>query len=448
MAELVQVNVTELLLDTNNPRLESAVSKQQEAALALAAQQGDRLVNLAEDIVSAGSLDPMSLIAVVAVGEDRKRYKVIEGNRRALALKALETPSLVTPALDSKQTKRLVKLADQYASSPLDEVPCALFKDEDEARHWLELRHTGPNGGRGLIQWGSDEKDRFNATHSGSRGTAGQVLDFVDKHGALSNDAKTSNRGIATTLKRLLGTPEVRARLGIDLVQGEIVALYDQATVAKNLTYVVEELKAGRVTVPDVYRVEQRRDFAKQLPKLVAVPKKARLTEPVSLPSLTAGKPTAAPTSRNKRPRARKTPRTTVIPKSAGLNVDPPRINAIYNELRNISTDQYPNAAAVLLRVFLELSTDHYLDTNKVAYKKEDPLAKRIKLVSQDLKTSGDINDKLFKAVGQFADGPSPMAPGVTTFHQYVHNQYVYPKPSELHAAWDGLQPFLEQVWP
>ena len=37
----------------------------------------------------------------------------------------------------------------------------------DEARHWMELRHTGLNEGAGLMDWGSDEAARFRAKTGG-----------------------------------------------------------------------------------------------------------------------------------------------------------------------------------------------------------------------------------------------------------------------------------------
>jgi hypothetical protein len=90
------------------------------------------------------------------------------------------------------------------------------------------------------------------------------------------------------------------------------------------------------------------------------LPKKStRLAEPVVLEDLTleakALRKAPAPTVK---PRRRLIPRTTVIPKTAQLNVPEPRINAIYNELLTISAEQFPNACSVLLRVFIELSPD------------------------------------------------------------------------------------------
>ncbi len=448
MAEIVDIPITDLLLDGRNPRLEDELEGEQETALSLADQQGERIVKLADDIVRYGT-DPTTLVGVVALGDIRKRYKVVEGNRRVLALKALETPSLISPILSQRDAAKLAKLSSDYSRHPLDEIPCVLFKSEDEALHWVELRHTGQNSGRGLIDWESDEKDRFKARHSGARNPAGQVIDFVNRHGSLTAEAKTSKQKIFTNLERLLTTPEARRKLGIEIVQGQVVALHSREAVAKSLSYVVEELKTGRVTVPDLYKADDRKRYADNLPSSVVPKRKSRLETPVSLAGLTAGRVTPAATKPAKKSTATKPPpRTTTIPKSANLNVTIPRIGAIYNELLSLAVQSYPNACAVLLRVFIELSIDHYASAQKLAVVSSDPLGKRLKAVADKLRAEDAISEQLRKAIKQVADGPSPVAPGVSTFNQWVHNQYTHPKAPELFAAWDELQPMMEQIWP
>lgn len=116
---------------------------QQAIYLALATQQGRRLIKLAEDIIENG-LDPITLPAIVATDDRRRRYRVLEGNRRVLALKALDTPAIVSSAFSSgADQRRLNQLAARYSARPLDPIECVLFDSEDEAQHWIELRHTG-----------------------------------------------------------------------------------------------------------------------------------------------------------------------------------------------------------------------------------------------------------------------------------------------------------------
>jgi hypothetical protein len=451
MAEVVRIPIVDLLLDSENPRLPGERATQQETALNLAQQQGDNLVRLAQDIVEYG-VDPTSLPAVVATKDRRKSYRVIEGNRRVLALRALETPSLISPVLSSASTKRLNELATKYAKQPLTSLECALFDTEEDARHWIFLRHTGENQGVGLVGWGADEQDRFRARHAGVRRPAGQILDFVDKAGDLSDAARSSKQKVLTTLDRLIKTPYARERLGVEVVEGQVVALHPAEQVAPALTRVVEDLKTGVVGVPDLYKVHHRQRYIDSLPKKVLPKKSTKLDSPVVLDDLAAGK--AKPrTVTPARPRRKKpVTRTTVIPKTSVLDVGPPRINAIYNELLGLNAEQFPNACSVLLRVFIELSVDHVIEAEGLMTDEQmrnTALAKRLKAVVGHLHSNGKVPAKLKQAVERVADGnQSILGAGVPTFNKYVHNQYVYPRPGELYTTWDELGPFMEKVWP
>lgn len=161
MAEIVHIAVADLLLDPGNPRLGGSAASQQETAVDLARQQGDSLVRFAEHIVKY-RLDPTS---VTPKGDRRKQYRVIEGNRRVLALKAL-----VAPVLKAAANRRLAKLAAKSEQDPIQTIACALFDpdDEREALGWVALRHTGPNQGVGIVPWGSTERGTIRGEAQGN----------------------------------------------------------------------------------------------------------------------------------------------------------------------------------------------------------------------------------------------------------------------------------------
>jgi len=449
MPEVVQIPVADLLLDDGNPRLVETKESQQETALALARQQGDNLIRLAADIVENG-LDPTTLSAVVATADLRKRYKVVEGNRRVLALRALETPSLVSAVLSTSSARKLVQLAARYEQNPIGNVPCVLFETEDEAQHWVELRHTGMNQGIGLVEWGAEEKDRYHARHAGTRGPAGQVLDFVEKHGSVSAEALASSRKIITTLQRMLNTGYARERLGIDIQNGQVIALYPTEELDRSLSRLVEDLKLN-YKVPDLYHLEQRRAYIDGLPRSAKPRRSKMLRTPVFLNSMTTGERSPKTPGASKRRRTQPT-RTTVIPRSSTLDVKPPRINAIYNELTILNVEQYPNACSVLTRVFIELSVDHFIAEKQLMTEKqarEAPLAKRIKTIVTALEKSGAIPAKLARAMEAVADNQrSAVGASVVTMNGYVHNEFVYPKSHDLYATWDEVAPFMGKLWP
>lgn len=451
MHEIVEIPLADLQLDSKNARLGEEQPSQQQIYLALAKQQGRRLLMLAEDIVKEG-MDPTTLPAVVATSDSKKRYRVVEGNRRVLALKALETPTIVAPALATAEQKRLNDLSDKYALAPIEDVTCVLFGTEEEARHWIDLRHTGENEGRGLVAWDANEKDRFRA-RTGLRKPAGQVVDFIDKIRDVTG--VSSGTGILTTLQRLLGTPEVRERIGLELVDGgkTVVSHFPREEIAKPLAHIIDDLTTGRIKVKDVYERDDRIAYARSLPRKSLPSKAARLQDPVALDDLAAGRATPAKASPAKKAskRPHDTRRTSLIPREAKLNPTPPRINAIYNELLALNVDQYPNACAVLLRVFLELSIDHEISNATLMtdnVRNNAPLAKRMRTLADHMANTGVISDDLRKAVHKIANTQHVIAASTTTFNQYVHNRFVLPKPSELMTSWDELQPFMEKLWP
>jgi hypothetical protein len=448
MTEIVNIAVSNLLLDEENARLPEPQPSQQATQLALAKLLQTKVVNLASHIVDHG-LNPAELPIVVATGDKKTRYKVLEGNRRILALKALETPSIVRNALTDTDGRRLVALSDKFHREPIASVDCVLFKasEEAEAWEWVTIRHGGNDEGRGLDAWDSDQKDRHRARHGKGRRPAGQVIDFI----AAVDGPTESRTRIATTLARILSTPSVREKLGLELSNGELLSWYPKDEIAKGLRKVVDDLRSQEIKVQNVYESQQRLDYVNAF-KRTELPTKARkLPQPVRLADLPSGKAKPADPGTRRRRKKRDRTRTSVARSDAKLNVETPRTNEVYNELQTLNADSWPNAGSVLLRVFVELSVDDYLDANGVmaeSKRRTTPLAKRMKSAADHMLAQGLIDQAMKSMVYKVADSQQTIAASVTTFNQYVHNKYVMPKPSEVRMSWDELQPFLEKIWP
>jgi hypothetical protein len=151
-----------LLLDVENPRRDPTTD-QRDAIQTLVREQGQKLLNLATDVVEKG-LDPSQSFIVLEQknpATKAQEFVVLEGNRRLAALKVLEVPTLLASDTPAPLAAAFRKLSQKYKLPAT--VPCAVVSDREEARHWLELRHTGENEGIGVVQWGAIEKARFNA---------------------------------------------------------------------------------------------------------------------------------------------------------------------------------------------------------------------------------------------------------------------------------------------
>ena len=272
MPDLLTVPVARLLIDELNPRLAQPSSGQSEAIRALAAVQGRKLQGIAKDIVDHG-LNPSDLMIVVPFGGDESRYVVLDGNRRLTALRALENPELLDGAVTPGVQGAIRRMAVAYRDSPIHELQCVVFDERDDANHWIELRNTGERGGAGPVQWGSDETDRFRTRTGGQPNLATQVLDFLERRGDISSEQRRDTA--PTTLTRILGSPDIRPKLGLDHASQNLYAMGTMDDVAKALTHVVTEIGEGRLGVTDVYTKQQRLDFADQFPAHLVVSRTA-----------------------------------------------------------------------------------------------------------------------------------------------------------------------------
>jgi hypothetical protein len=155
---------------------------------------------------------------------------------------------------------------------------------------------------------------------------------------------------------------------------------------------------------------------------------------------------------RSQRSRAKpQTSRQTVIPKNCSLWIQHGRINTIYHELLNLSIEDFTNACAVLLRVFLELSLDHYIDQNSLisneGERMQAPLSKKLKKVASALRGEDKVSLQVERTITKIADASGMFNASTVTLHQYVHNHYTYPSPGDLRTAWDELDPFMQALW-
>ena len=231
MPDPMPLPITDILLDEENPRLATPNQGQRETIRAMASFQGSRLQALATDIVRHG-LDPSDLFIVMEV--ENNRYVVLDGNRRATALKALENPEIVKGAVADGVLRALKRLRSEYDSDTNDAVLCIVVNDRSEADHWIELKHTGYQDGVGPLRWGPDEGARFRARTGGTLDAETQALNFLQERGDISPGFRRNVP--TTTFRRLLRTPGVREKLGLDWKDNTLMVTGEEGAVAKRVS--------------------------------------------------------------------------------------------------------------------------------------------------------------------------------------------------------------------
>jgi len=448
----IDLEIEALLLDAENPRFVRG-SGQRDILQKILDDQQEKLYALAESIVDDG-MNPMDRLLVIRSDKDAGKFIALEGNRRVAALKILANPSVLT-GLEIKESlqKRFEKLAERFDRKQIEPIAGFEAPDREAGTSWILLRHTGENEGRGVVAWSGLATSRFRGSDP-----ALQALDFVRSKGNLTDEQKElldSKKYPITTLDRLLSSREVRRRIGVDVQDRKLVSDLPADELMKPLRRMVLDLATKRVTVSNLKDKTQQTNYVDDfdVASKPSFAKKVKL-RPVDIISETEF------TARPRPPRVKKSKpdpseRKTLVPRGVSLNVQDNRLASILKELRTVKIDDARNAMAVLLRVFLELSVDHYMRRHKLPPKLRDPqsgkeydkkLSKKIEEVVDHIALQPNVNKKDFLGVTRaLTDKRSPLY--IDLLHAYVHNLFVIPKHHDLIGAWDEAQPLFERIW-
>jgi hypothetical protein len=441
-----EIEPARLLIDIENPRIPNQPKSQREAIRAIAADQKDKLLVLAKSILADG-LNPTELPVVMPSDSDQGRFITLEGNRRLTAIRAMEAPNLIVDAVPADVFQGFQKLSEKYEQQPVATIECVLVADRADAQRWIELRHTGPNAGAGLVGWGSDEKARFRARNGGGIELHTRLLNFLEDGQHLSNEDR--QRVPVTNFKRLIETPAVRQRVGLSMAKGGALQFVDEEAGIRGLLYIINDLSAKTTKVSDIYTSDQRAAYADKLPASVLPSAKQRKAAAAGQPASRRASG-ATPTAKRVNISRMRRRRDRLIPSECFLRVLDGRIKRIELELRTLDLKDYPNAISVLFRVFLELTIDYYLidvlkaPQNSIWAK----LGHKMNQVVQDLENKGVLTKQEANPIKAASGKNSFLLPSITMMHEYVHNRHQIPGPDDLRAEWDGLQRFFTAVWP
>jgi hypothetical protein len=308
-------------------------------------------------------------------------------------------------------------------------------------------RHTGENKGRGIVNWGGVATARFRG-----RDPALQALDLVMSHGGLTEEEKevVEDRFPISTLDRLLSTPAVRKKIGVDITESKLQTGLPPTEVIKPLRKIVLDLARGDINVTKLKSRDQQIAYVsklgKDLPDLTKISAEMKSVEALEERDFKAAAPKPKP--KPKPPAVRKS----LIPKDCYLTVSNPKIAEISAELRSLELIYYPHSISVLFRVFLEQSTDHFLTASTIPLTvktangpKDKSLRVKVGEAVREMVKQGTREKDLSGVTKGIDDKNNPLS--ADTLNSYIHNRFYSPTERDLKVAWDNAQLYFENIW-
>ncbi|WP_258015222.1 hypothetical protein [Stenotrophomonas maltophilia] len=433
------ISIGRLHLNLNNPRHEPVESEEK----AIAALCDDELIaELAKDIVERGSLSPLEVLGVIPMEGHPGHFVSVEGNRRTCALIVANDPSRAPEAIRPQ-----LRALSSRASLP-KEVKVYVFADEAEAHQWIQLRHLGSQGGAGTKGWDATQQNRAaggsKKASAHANTLAVNVLDRLVARGAISpQQRKLVN---LTTITRYVGTPGVRAILGLGSNK-DLLYTHDVDEVDSALLRLVDDSLTPRAD--GTYKVNSRTSSPDRL--TYAHELKASGIAPATLLDSPQGAPTAtklrtqpenSKTGPQKRSAVHPDARKRLIPTDFRISYKDPALSRLRREGLELELKDFTFSGNYLLRALVEQVMTLYAKSVK-KHRPGMTDAALTQACAEELKRSGVTGKavtNLEKAAGAAHTGHSLHSLG-----HAVHGGTI-PTAIDLKKHFDTWRPSLEAM--
>lgn len=369
------IPVASLHLDAKNPRLGRETLSRAPRDIIQHLFEHDKALDVAESIATRGFFPNEPLLAV----RENERLVVVEGNRRLAALKALREPGLLegSPARQVERLSRRIADPQAIATVPVTIAP---------SRRATDRQIVGRHIGTPVLAWQAENRASF-ILEKLEEGYDNQELS--DELGFTLPDIQKARqtRAIADMARSLDLPEEVKAKL--DSPRAKVFTTLErvfESSVGRQYLNVEPDPDHG------LRGTTTKSEFVRGFTKLVsdvALGKQSSRTlntndnirtyfqswnseeRPASrrgsfVPSdVIKGRSVASPP---RKPEAATTPSRakqaskTVLPRDFKVRFGNDRLIDIRRELTKLKREDFPNAGAVLLRVFFELAVVDYLD--------------------------------------------------------------------------------------
>ncbi len=462
-----QISVASLHLDTKNPRLGVASRGASPRDLIQRLFSHDKALEVAQSIALRGFFPNEPLLAV----QEENKFVVVEGNRRLAALKALREPGLLEGSLE-RQVERLARRisnidaiakvsvivapdrrsTDRQVAGKHVGTPVLPWQAENRASFILEKIAEGYDNQELLDELGFSAADIQAARQIKAIADIARSLDLPEEISAKLNHPRTK---VFTTLERIFESTVGRSYLHVEPDPDHgIRGTTSKQEFLKGFKKLVIDVAMGRESSRTLNSSDDIKRYFDSWSNEERPEKKKGGFTPSDLVGTTSSSTAVEPAKKRKDKPKQAGIYTTVLPKTLKVSFGNERLIDIRRELVRLKRADFPNAGAVLLRVFFELSIMHYLERtghlNRITKELKDkgklqydtPVTKQlipeIAKIAKSKLEKGEAA-KVEKAIKY--DSAAPFT--LSDLHAFVHQNSELPGERDILQFWLRTEPLF-----
>jgi ParB-like chromosome segregation protein Spo0J len=455
-----------LHLDAKNPRLGREIMAAAPREIIQYLFEHDKAMEVTESIATRGFFPNEPLLAV----RENGKLVVVEGNRRLAALKVLREPGL----LEGQRQRQTERLSRRIAAQDIATVPVTIAPNRKATDRLIAGRHIGTP----VLAWQAENRASFilekleegydneelrdelgfsladiqKARQTRAIADMARSLDLPEEVKAKLDNPRAK---VFTTLARVFDSSVGRECLKVEPdTEHGLRGTTDKTEFLKGFNKLVSDIALGKQSSRTLNSNQDIKDYFEKWDKKDRPVKKSGSFIPADVikgrsVASSAKTPGAAPTAKKSKQQP-----TTVLPRDLRIRFGNDRLIDIRGELVKLKREKFPNAGAMLLRAFFELTVIHYLERTgemkklieKLGGKGKLPfgtptLKQMVPLITQIAKRelSASEANKVEKAIRYDAAAPFTLS----DLHAFVHQAGDLPSARDLWQFWLRTEPLF-----
>ena len=458
--------VVSLHLDAKNPRLGREITARAPREIIQYLFEHDKAMEVAQSIAARGYFQNEPLLGI----KENDQFVIVEGNRRLAALKALRQPGL----LDGSMCRQIERLSRQIEDpNDIARVPITLAPSRRATDRLLAGRHIGTP----VLAWQAENRASFILDKLAEGYTNDQLRDRLGFSLADIQDARQTRAiadmarsldlpeevkvkvdnpraGVFTTLKRVFDSSVGREYLKVvpDPEHG-LRGATTKAQFLRGLKKLVTDIALGMQSSRTLNKSDDILKYFKSWdPKELPAKKRGSFVPADIIQGRSVASTSLKPRAVTRRPQQLS---NTVLPRDFKVRYGNDRLRDIRRELVKLKREDFPNAGAVLLRVFFELAVLDYLERigelTKIVEKLEKKAKGRLSFGTPKMKQLVPEITRIAKNKLKRADTLKvekalrydPSAPfTISELHGFVH-QSDFPSARDIWQFWKRTEPLF-----